>query len=119
MKILVVEDHPLASRTAKLILSGLGHEVDIAGDGKSAVEMANKSNYDLIFMDIGLPDGMDGFMTTIEIRKITAYAKTPIVALTAHRTPEHEKKSSEVGMNGFLSKPLTSEKANQVMIDFF
>ncbi len=114
-KILVVEDHPVAQRIAQLILEKLHCEVDLADTGLKALSKAEAHHYDLMFMDIGLPD-FDGIELTRRIRaskKITQ--QTPIIALTANFNESHKSQCLTTGMNDFLLKPLTGKTA-QAMI---
>ena len=114
-KILVVEDHPVAQCIAQMILEKLHCEVDLADTGQKALSKAEENYYDLIFMDIGLPD-IDGIELTQKIRaskKITQ--QIPIIALTANFNESDKSQCLTTGMNDFLLKPLTSETA-QAMI---
>lgn len=115
MKILVVEDVPIAQRMVRMVLERLGCEVDIASDGKEAVASAESSNYDLIFMDIGLPNGVTGFDVTESIRHMNGHVETPIVALTAHDDDKYRERADEVGMNDFCTKPLDESKAKELI----
>lgn len=116
--ILLVEDHHLSAKIVKNILSTLNCQVDIAMDGKTTLEMFQTKPYDLIFMDIGLPD-MSGYEITRRIRSYELDEKrTPIVALTAHADSKNEKQCFDVAMNAVINKPLTREKAGNVLNKF-
>ena len=108
IRVLLVEDIPLAAKMAKLVLDDMGCVVDVAANGRDAVSCADKP-YDLILMDIGLPD-IDGYTTTETIRqKKTPEKKNPkIVALTAHDAKDMRDHSKRAGMNDYLVKPLTT-----------
>ncbi len=115
LKILVIEDNELAQRIAKLVLEKLGCQVDIVDKGLDGLSKAEESDYDLVFMDIGLPD-IDGVETTRRIRaseKITR--QPPIVGLTANFDISHKPRCLEAGMNDFLLKPLTLDKAEAII----
>jgi len=101
-KILVAEDHPVNQMLFKTILENIGHEVDIAGNGLEAVEAVKSSNYDIIFMDVQMPE-MNGYEATIEIRELGI--KTPIIAVTASAIKGEKEKCISVGMTDFLTKP--------------
>ena len=118
-QILVVEDHGVAAKIAKTILSELGCEVDIAKTGKIALKLIEKNRYDLIFMDIGLPD-MDGYAVTKQIRShhLKSVAKIPIVALTAHAENDEKQRCLAVAMNMVITKPLTKKLADAVLNAF-
>ncbi|WP_310441315.1 ATP-binding protein [Sulfurimonas sp.] len=106
-KILVVEDN----LTNQLVLLGLLEdsvkEIDIAKNGKEAVEMFEKGKYDLILMDLQMPV-MDGYEATTIIRKVDK--DIPIIALTANAMKEEIEKTEAVGMNEHLVKPIDIEK---------
>ncbi len=110
-KILLVEDNQIISRISKEILEKLNLEVDVAENGKKALEFAGKYFYDLILMDIGLPD-MDGYKVTRHLRSCNI--TTPIIAITAHTESEERNLAIEAGMNEMFSKPLTQEMAEAI-----
>ncbi len=101
-QILVAEDHAVNQMLFKTILKNLGHEVDIANNGLEAVAAVKSKNYDIIFMDVQMPE-MNGYEATIEIRKLGI--KTPIVAVTASAIKGEKDKCISVGMTDFLTKP--------------
>ncbi|MBI3650348.1 MAG: PAS domain S-box protein [Acidobacteria bacterium] len=106
--ILVVEDNPANQHLARRILESAGYAVEIAENGKLAVEYSRERIYDLILMDIQMPL-MDGITATAEIRKMEKQRHqrpTPIVALTAHAIEGYREKCIENGMNEYLSKPV-------------
>ena len=105
--ILVVEDNPLAAIAAKLALKPFNCHIDIAKNGEEAVTMAEKRHYDLVLMDIGLPD-FSGIEATKKIRSFSDISKSqvPIVALTGHaNNPEMRQDVLDAGMQEVLSKP--------------
>lgn len=118
-QILVVEDNPIAQTVAKSLLTRLDCITDIAETGKSAVELWNTGNYDLIFMDIGLPD-LDGYEVTHQIRlqELAKKTHTPIIALTAHVGDENKKRCIEAGMNAVFTKPLTVTNCRDILDAF-
>ena len=109
-KVLLVEDQEIALLSAKIILTQLGCDLEIAKDGNGALELANSNQYDLILIDIGLPD-IDGIEVTSLIRnnKECLNNQTPIVALTAHGEKKYQIRANNAGVNDFLIKPLTKE----------
>ena len=117
--VLIVEDSIIAQSIAKAMLSQCYCNVSIAETGIQAQEMWLKNQYDLIFMDIGLPD-IDGYEVTHFIRLKEASTKnhTPIVALTAHIGSESKKRCIDAGMNAVLSKPLTKDECIKVLDSF-
>jgi len=101
-RMLVAEDHEVNQQLFKTILQNLGHEVHIANNGKEAVNAVKGISYDIIFMDVQMPE-MNGYEATEEIRRLGI--ETPIIAVTASALRGEEAKSLEVGMNDFLVKP--------------
>ena len=104
IKILVVEDVQLNQLLIKIILLEFGFEFDIVSNGKLAIENLKKNNYDIILMDLQMPE-MNGFDTTAYIRK-KMNSKIPIIALTADVTDMDIEKCLTVGMNDYISKPI-------------
>jgi two-component system, OmpR family, aerobic respiration control sensor histidine kinase ArcB len=111
-KVLLVEDNKIIARISKDLLESLNCIVDIAPNGKEAINLIDKFYYDLILMDIGLPD-MDGYKVTQHIR--TCNITTPIIAITAHSEDKERKKCLEVGMNEMITKPLTQAIAKSII----
>jgi PAS domain S-box-containing protein len=117
-RILVVEDNSIAARVVVGMLSSLDCQVDVAEKGKLAVQMAEENHYDLIFMDIGLPD-IDGYEVTKRIRLSELNKKhVPIIALTAHMDEDNKQHCIGIGMNAVLTKPLAREKAEDILNSF-
>ena len=118
-RVLVVEDNPIAARVARGALLELNCQTDIAPDGKMALNLVEKNYYDLILMDIGLPDG-DGCDVTrrIRLKQWQSNPSVPIIGLTAHTVEEKKKRCLENGMNAIYSKPLTPEKAAEILSVF-
>jgi signal transduction histidine kinase/ActR/RegA family two-component response regulator len=107
LKILLAEDIPINQYLAQTILHDFGFESDTAENGKIAIELLEKNEYDIILMDLMMPE-MNGFETTEYIRTKMQPPKSriPIIALTADVTKADVDKCSEVGMNGYVSKPI-------------
>ena len=118
-KILVVEDNFIAQTVAKALLSKMDCQVDVASSGVDALALYDKTDYDLIFMDIGLGEGMDGYEVTHFIRSKTSVTKhIPIIALTAHGGDESKQRCIEAGMDAVLTKPLTQAHATDILKSF-
>ena len=107
LKILLVEDIPINQFLAQTILHDFGFESDTAENGKIAIELLEKNNYDIILMDLMMPE-MNGFETTQYIRSKMQPPKStiPIIALTADVTKTDVERCHEVGMNEYVSKPI-------------
>lgn len=103
---LIVEDNPVNQKILKRLLAGLGVEVDVAANGQLAVQACDEGEYDIIFMDLQMPV-MDGFQATQEIRRRQQPGrKVPIIAVTANSEQEFRARATQVGMDGFLAKPV-------------
>jgi len=102
--VLLVEDHQLIAHTHQYYLRQTGCTADIAATGQSALDQAAQKHYDLIFMDVGLPD-KQGTEVTQELRQNGW--KGPIIGLTGHAgNPEYRKACFEVGMNEVIGNPV-------------
>ena len=118
VKVLVAEDMPLNQLLIKMILEDFGLECDIAENGKIAIDKLQNNTYDIVLMDIQMPE-MNGFEATEFIRK-KMKSKIPIIALTADVTTIDIKKSLEIGMNDYISKPIDEKllynKINELLM---
>ncbi|MDP2069993.1 MAG: ATP-binding protein, partial [Lutibacter sp.] len=104
MKVLVVEDIALNQLLMKTLLDDFGFKCEIASNGKIAIEKLQNNNYDVILMDLQMPE-MDGFEATNYIRN-SMNLNIPIIALTANVTTVDLEKCKAVGMNDYISKPV-------------
>lgn len=115
MRVLVVDDLAINRKVACLALQRLGCEVEEAPDGQVAVDMADKTAYDCIFMDLRMPR-MDGFEATRQILKgSTCNRDTPIVALSASAFDEDKKQCFEVGMVAHVAKPFRGSELHRIL----
>lgn len=105
-RVLFAEDNLLSQEILFEMLADLGCEVDVASDGRDAVECAQARSYDLILMDLQMPR-MDGLTAARAIRAMRSHRDTPIVALTANAFAEDRQRCFDAGMNGHLGKPIT------------
>ncbi len=103
-KVLIVEDMPLNQLLMKTILIDFGFQFDIADNGKIAIEKLQQNNYDIILMDLQMPE-MNGFEATEYIRN-KMNSQIPIIALTADVTSVDVEKAKTIGMNDYISKPI-------------
>lgn len=115
-KVLVVDDHPINQRLMVSMLDKLGYRTDVAEDGKQAVELARKSAYDFIFMDLQMPV-MDGLEATSLIREDSGSSpdKTVIIAMTANVMEGIQNRCTAAGMDGYISKPLKLSSIKQMI----
>ena len=113
MKVLVADDHLVNRKMMMMLVSALGHQVDLAEDGRRACEMAADGVYDLIFMDIHMPV-MDGLEAMTAIRKLPGV--TPrLVVVTADDSEETQQKALSVGADMVQTKPIDVAKLKRVL----
>jgi CheY-like chemotaxis protein/anti-sigma regulatory factor (Ser/Thr protein kinase) len=112
--VLLVEDVLTNQFIISNILEKLGCHVDIADNGKVALDKIQQVEYDLVFMDCNMPE-MDGYEATRLIRKLTNIKQPRIIALTAHAFKEDEEKCLKAGMDTFMTKPLEINKVIQIL----
>jgi CheY-like chemotaxis protein len=106
---LVVEDNELNRDMLSRRLQRKGYEVDIATDGLQGLEMARTGAYDIILMDMSLPD-LDGWEATRRLRGAPETKSVPIIALTAHAMAGDREKALEAGCNDYDTKPVELER---------
>ncbi|MDP6704989.1 MAG: ATP-binding protein [Alphaproteobacteria bacterium] len=110
LHILVAEDHPVNQTVVTAILADGGHHVDIVGDGREAIAAVLRRPYDLVLMDIHMPE-MDGPATAREIRRLDGeIGRIPIIALTANAMAGDRETYLAAGMNDYVSKPIVPER---------
>ena len=116
--ILVAEDNQVNQIYIETLLRKKGHKVKIAKNGIEAINCLKEDKFDLILMDIQMPE-MDGLEATKEIRKLKSRkAKTPIIALTANAMIDHRKEYLNQGMNEYVSKPIDQDELWQKINQF-
>ena len=104
-RILLVEDNEMNRDMLSRRLTRKGFEVEIAVDGKQGVEMAQAGTYDLVLMDMSLPE-IDGWEATRQLRATDETQNLPIIALTAHAMAGDREKALEAGCNDYDTKPI-------------
>jgi signal transduction histidine kinase/ActR/RegA family two-component response regulator/uncharacterized membrane protein affecting hemolysin expression len=115
ISILVAEDNPVNQRLITMMLKKMGNRVEIANNGKEAVEKFTDApeKFDLIFMDIQMPE-MDGYEAAGMIRE-RGFNDVPVIALTANAMQGDKEKCLEAGMNDYLTKPVRKDAVIEIM----
>jgi CheY-like chemotaxis protein len=110
-RILVVEDNPVNQALARRLLAKRGHRVTTAGNGRKALLALEGRAFDLILMDVQMPE-MDGLEATGEIRdrERTTGVHVPIIAMTAHAMKGDEDLCLQAGMDAYVTKPIRAEE---------
>ncbi|WP_370199153.1 ATP-binding protein [Roseibium sp.] len=118
LRVLLVEDNVINQRVATKLLERLGQEVIIASDGREAVKHVQDATFDLVLMDVQMPD-LDGIAATRLIRNIGApFDKLPIIAMTANASDRHRQDCLDAGMNAFESKPVTFQRLATILREY-
>ncbi|PKO91390.1 MAG: histidine kinase [Betaproteobacteria bacterium HGW-Betaproteobacteria-10] len=115
IKLLLAEDNPINQEVALAVLSNVGIAADLANNGAEAVAAARARAYDLILMDMQMPE-LDGLAATQAIRRLAGYALTPIIAMTANAFEEDRKACLAAGMNDHVAKPASPETLYAVLL---
>ncbi len=114
-KILVAEDNQINQMVIREMLTRLGQEVSIASNGVEAVEKAQSEVFDLILMDVMMPE-MDGLEATRTLRKLESMKNMQIIALTANSMKGDREKCIDAGMNEYLSKPIQMQALKAMLL---
>ncbi len=110
LSVLVAEDNDINKIIIKAILDGMGHDSTFANNGAEAVEAVKVGHFDLILMDVRMPE-LSGPDATKQVRRLSGFkGQIPIIALTADVMPENQKSYFEAGMNYFVAKPINQEE---------
>jgi two-component system, sensor histidine kinase and response regulator len=116
LNVLLAEDNPINQRVGKVFLEGWGHRVTITDNGRKALDALEKESFDLILMDVQMPE-MDGFQATAAIReqeKLTG-RHIPIIAMTAHALTGDRERCLAAGMDDYISKPMDSDELRRII----
>ncbi|MCL1829611.1 MAG: response regulator [Oscillospiraceae bacterium] len=115
LRVLVAEDNNINQMIMEELLVKAGIEVAIANNGLEALEKLKKEDFDIVLMDIQMPE-MDGLTATAQIRTDSRNDKLPVIAVTANAGKEHFEESMRAGMNDFLTKPVDTEQLYDILI---
>ena len=115
-KLLLVEDNHINQQVAKEILEQEGFEVTVAADGQDAVQKIRASHFDAVLMDLQMPI-MDGYEATRIIRSESRFDGLPIIAMTAHAMNDVRERCLQIGMNGYVTKPIDVDELLASLID--
>jgi CheY-like chemotaxis protein len=119
LKILVAEDNPVNQKLAVWMLEKRGHKVTVTQDGLQALAALQLEAFDLVLMDIQMPE-MDGFEATAAIREAERGTgkHQPIFAMTAHAMKGDDQRCVDAGMDGYLAKPIRGEELYALLANF-
>jgi signal transduction histidine kinase/CheY-like chemotaxis protein len=119
LSILLAEDNPVNQRVAMTMLGKMGHRITLATNGLEALEQWRHGDFDLIFMDVQMPE-MNGLQATTQIRREEAIGvHVPIVAMTASAMSEERDRCLAAGMDDFISKPVSYKVIEQMITGTF
>jgi CheY-like chemotaxis protein len=119
LRILLAEDNRVNQLLVVRLLEARGHQVTVVGDGRAALDAIERQSFDLILMDIQMPE-MDGLEATRMLRERERKGQSsipPIIAMTAHAMKGDRDKCLEAGMTGYISKPIQPEELFELMED--
>ena len=108
-RILAVDDSAAMRQMVGITLTGAGHEVQQASDGRQALQLAEREKFDLIITDVNMPN-MDGLTLVRQLRNLPAYKFVPLLVLTTEATQERKQQGKAAGATGWLVKPFNPER---------
>ncbi len=116
LKILLAEDNSINQRLAVRLLEKRGHRVVVAGNGREALEALARESFDLVLMDIQMPemDGLESIVAIRESEKSTGHHQT-VIALTAHAMKGDRNRCLAAGMDGYITKPIRAEELDKLL----
>ncbi len=119
LRVLLAEDNAVNQRLATRLLEKRGHRVAVACNGREALDALEKEKFDLVFMDVQMPE-MDGMEATAAIREKEKNSglHQPVIALTAHAMKGDRDKCLAAGMDGYLTKPIRPQELDEILEDY-
>jgi CheY-like chemotaxis protein len=116
-RILVVDDNLDAAESLAALLRHMGHDVQVARDGRAALEAARMNSPQLVLLDLGMP-GVDGYGVVQRLRRENGFDAVPFVAVTGSGLPEDVRRTREAGFDAHLVKPVALDTLRQVLERF-
>ena len=117
IRVLLAEDNAINQEVARELLRAAGCEVEVADNGRRAVEMARAGGYDVILMDVQMPE-LDGIEASRQIRALPGLSRVPIIAMTANAFAEDRAACLAAGMNDHVAKPVVAEQLFATLHDW-
>jgi PAS domain S-box-containing protein len=119
LDVLIAEDNPVNQRLAKRLLEKRGHRVTVVNNGREAVDLLERSTFDLVLMDVQMPllDGIEA-TTLIRLREKETGSHQAIVALTAYAVKGDQERCLAAGMDGYLAKPIRPEELDALLLSY-
>ena len=122
MRILLAEDNKINQQIAAELLESVGASVEIANNGREAIEklmpQGSESPFDVVLMDLQMPE-MDGYQAAAQIRATPRLAELPIIALTAHALSEERERCLAAGMRAHISKPIDPDALYRTLLQYY
>lgn len=116
-RILVVDDHLDAAESLAELLRHMGHDVQVARDGRAALEAARLTSPQLVLLDLGMP-GVDGYGVVARLRRENGFDKVPFVAVTGSGLAEDVRRTREAGFDAHLVKPVALDTLRHLLERF-
>jgi PAS domain S-box-containing protein len=114
LKVLLVEDHPVNQKLAMALVTRLGHDVSLAGNGQEALDALAAKDFDIVLMDVQMPV-MDGLEATRRIREVPAWRELPVVAMTANAMQGDREVCMAAGMDEYITKPIKTTVLAEIL----
>jgi len=117
MKVLIVDDHRFNRNLLMKRCERLGHQVQCAANGREAIDLAIEEEFDLILMDLRMPE-VDGYQATKEIKNSEKSKSVPIIAISANTSKDEIEKALKCGCERFLTKPIMKYQLVEILEEF-
>lgn len=116
-RILVVDDHIDAAESLAMLLTHMGHDVQVAHDGRAALEASRLNHPQLVLLDLGMP-GVDGYNVVERLRREDGFDSIPFIAVTGQDGPEARRRTREAGFDEHLVKPVSLDALRKLLERF-